>query len=168
MKTLFFSFLTGVIVAAAILEPETKPSQDDRAASDIKRVTGIGGVFFKAKDPAKMREWYSKHLGLKVDKYGSMFEWRRTDEPHGKAYTQWSPFSEKTKYFHPSQKEFMINYQVENLERLLPVLKAEGVTVVDTMETYSYGKFVHIMDIEGNKIELWEPGDTTFAGNTTH
>jgi predicted enzyme related to lactoylglutathione lyase len=138
----------------------------------MKRVTGIGGVFFKSADPAKVREWYHQHLGFKVNEYGSLFEWRSADEPTQKAYTQWSPFSQNTDYFQPSKKDFMINFRVENLEKLVELLKKEGVEVVDEIETYDYGKFVHIMDPEGNKIELWEPVDSVFtetsAGNTTH
>jgi len=164
------SFLFALFVISAVSH-ETMGSKTD-PVSATKRVTGIGGIFFKAEDPGGMREWYRDHLGLQINEYGSLFEWRTTDEPHGKAYTQWSPFSKKTKYFEPSAKEFMINYRVENLEELLRMLKAEGVQVLDTIETYEYGKFAHIMDPEGNKIEFWEPVDSDFTrlyeGNTTH
>jgi len=125
----------------------------------MKKVTGIGGVFFKCKDPKKVREWYKTHLGMDTNDYGASFEWRQAEDPSKKATTQWSPFTENTKYFEPSTKEFMINYRVENLEALVAQLKTEGVTIVDAIETYSYGKFVHIVDLEGNKIELWEPID---------
>ena len=128
----------------------------------MKKVTGIGGIFFKCKDPNKMREWYNTHLGLKTDKYGTSFEWRDATDSTKKGFTQWSPFSEKTKYFEPSTKDFMINYRVEDLEALVEQLKKEGVTVTDKIETAEYGKFVHIMDIEGNKIELWEPKDDEY------
>ncbi|MGE0636242.1 MAG: VOC family protein [Bacteroidia bacterium] len=135
------------------------------------RVTGIGGVFFKTADPKKTKEWYSKNLGMKTDDYGTMFEFRTAENPEEKAYLQWSPFSEKTKYFEPSQKEFMINYRVENIEALVEELKANGVTVLDSIATYDYGKFVHILDPENNKIELWEPIDNEFdkteEGKTT-
>lgn len=135
------------------------------------RVTGIGGIFFKTEDPAKTKEWYANNLGLKTDEYGSLFEFRKADAPDEKAYLQWSPFSEKTKYFEPSQKEFMINYRVENMEELVEELKKNGVTVLDSIETYEYGKFVHILDPENNKIELWEPIDSEFTksheGKTT-
>ena len=123
----------------------------------MKKVTGIGGIFFKCKDPNKMKEWYKTHLGLATDQYGAKFEWREEDDSTKKGYTLWSPFSEKTKYFEPSTRDFMINYRVENLVDLVKQLKNEGVTIVDTIEHFDYGKFVHIMDIEGNKIELWEP-----------
>jgi predicted enzyme related to lactoylglutathione lyase len=128
----------------------------------LKRATGIGGIFFKCKDPGKMREWYKTHLGLNTNQYGSVFEWRQGADTTKKGFTQWSPFGEKTKYFEPSTKDFMINYRVDNLEMLVDQLKRENVTITDSIETAEYGKFVHIMDIEGNKIELWEPNDIEF------
>lgn len=128
----------------------------------MKRVTGIGGIFFKCKDPNKMREWYQKHLGLNTNEYGAVFEWRQGADSSKKGFTQWSPFAETTKYFEPSAKEFMINYRVENIEELVAQLKKEGVTITDAIETYDYGKFVHIVDMEGNKIELWEPNDVEY------
>lgn len=123
----------------------------------MKKVTGIGGIFFKCKDAAKLKDWYQKHLGLNTNQYGATFEWYEGGDNTKKAQTQWSPFNETTKYFEPSSKEFMINYRVENLEALVEELKKEGVTVVDQIESFDYGKFVHIIDLEGNKIELWEP-----------
>jgi predicted enzyme related to lactoylglutathione lyase len=138
--------------------------------SASKKATGIGGVFFKCKDPAKVREWYKTHLGFNVNPYGTTFEWRQSDDSSKKGFTQWSPFSEKTKYFEPSAKDFMINYRVENLEALVTQLKKDGVTVTDEIETVEYGKFVHIMDPEGNKVELWEPNDEEYekiGGGTT-
>lgn len=123
----------------------------------MKKVTGIGGVFFKAKDPNAVNEWYKKHLGFETTPYGTSFEWMDKDDPAKKGVTQWNPFKETTKYFEPSGKDFMINYRVDNLEALVEELKKEGVTVCDAIETYEYGKFVHIMDLEGNKIQLWEP-----------
>lgn len=126
----------------------------------MKKVTGIGGIFFKCKDPIQMREWYKTHLGFDANEYGANFEWRQSEDPTKKGSTQWSPFTETTKYFEPSTKDFMINYRVENLEALVEELKKEGVTIVDQIETYDYGKFVHIIDVEGNKIELWEPGES--------
>jgi predicted enzyme related to lactoylglutathione lyase len=126
---------------------------------NMKKVTGIGGIFFKCKDPKKMTEWYHTHLGLTTNPYGATFEWYEADDSTKKGQTQWTPFSETTKYFQPSEKDFMINYRVANLEALVEELKKEGVTIVDKIETYDYGKFVHILDMEGNKIELWEPVD---------
>ena len=123
----------------------------------MKRVTGIGGIFFKCRDPKKMTEWYRQHLGLNTNPYGATFEWFEEADSSTKAQTQWSPFPESTDYFEPSARDFMMNYRVENLEALVEVLKNEGVTIVDEIETYDYGKFVHILDAEGNKVELWEP-----------
>ena len=125
----------------------------------MKRVTSIGGIFFKCKDPKKVREWYQTHLGLNTNQYGAVFEWRQGRDSSKKGFSQWSPFKETTKYFEPSTKDFMINYRVENLEALVEELRKENVTIVDKIETYDYGKFVHILDIEGNKIQLWEPKD---------
>lgn len=134
------------------------------------KVTGIGGIFFKTKDPKETREWYSKNLGLTVTDYGSTFESRNSNNPDEINYLQWSPFGENTDYFNPSEKEFMINYRVQNIEGLVEQLRANGVTIVDSIETYDYGKFVHIMDADGNKLELWEPVDqvlTEMDGPTT-
>jgi predicted enzyme related to lactoylglutathione lyase len=131
-------------------------------STDIKRVTGIGGIFFKCKEPAKIRAWYQEHLGLNVNKYGAVFEWRQGVDTLKKGFTQWSPFGEKTTYFAPSDKDFMINYRVADLDKLVVELKKEGVTILDKIEVADYGKFVHIMDIEGNKIELWEPNDLEY------
>lgn len=122
----------------------------------MKKATGIGGVFFKCKDPKKVTEWYQKHLGLNTNLYGASFEWYENSESKTKAQTQWTPFPADSKYF---EKDFMINYRVENLEALVEDLKKEGVTIVDNIESFDYGKFVHIIDVEGNKIELWEPID---------
>lgn len=125
-----------------------------------KRVTGLGGVFFKSKNPKELVAWYAKHLGLKTDEYGSTFWWK--DVQGNDCSTQWSPFAADTSYFSPSEKQFMQNFRVENLEELLVQLKQEGVTVVGEIESYDYGKFGWIIDLEGNKIELWEPVDAVF------
>lgn len=123
----------------------------------MAKVTGIGGIFFKCENPADMRKWYSENLGLVTNEYGSLFEFRNMDRPNEVNQLQWSPFKSDTKYFEPSQKQFMINYRVENLEKLVEELRNAGVTICDDIASYDYGKFVHIMDPEGNKIELWEP-----------
>lgn len=140
-------------------------------STENKKVTGIGGVFFKCKNPEEMKSWYSENLGLVTNEYGSLFEFRQSDNPDKKGYLQWGPFEEKTKYFEPSEKEFMINYRVNDIEGLVKELKAVGVKVLDEIETYEYGKFVHILDPENNKIELWEPIDKVFTdmydGKTT-
>lgn len=124
--------------------------------ANMKKVTGIGGVFFTCKDPQKMNEWYNTHLGIDAGQYGASFAWREEADPTKKGVTQWSTFPETTTYFQPSTKDFMINYRVEDLEDLVEQLKKEGVTVVDDIEASEHGKFVHIMDMEGNKVELWE------------
>jgi len=123
----------------------------------MKKVTGIGGIFFKCKDPKAINEWYKTHLGFDTSPYGTNFEWRESEDNTKKGLTVWNPFPENTKYFEPSTKEFMINYRVDNLEALIEELKKDNVTILDKMETYDYGKFIHILDIEGNKIDLWEP-----------
>jgi predicted enzyme related to lactoylglutathione lyase len=128
----------------------------------MKRVTSLGGIFFKCQDPEKMKKWYSDHLGLETDEYGTNFEWRRSSDPTMKGFTVWSPFSNDSKYFEPSKKEFMINYRVDNIEALIDVLRKEGVTILDDIDASEYGKFIHIIDPEGNKIELWEPNDDEF------
>lgn len=129
----------------------------------MKKVTGIGGIFFKCADPEKMRNWYSKNLGLVTNEYGSLFEFRNIDRKEEINHLQWSPFAQNTTYFEPSKKEFMINYRVQHIEALVEELKREGVTICDEIASYDYGKFVHIMDPEGNKIELWEPADQGFS-----
>jgi predicted enzyme related to lactoylglutathione lyase len=137
-------------------------SKYNNEPNKLKRVTGIGGIFFKSKDPKALREWYQTHLGLNTNAYGSVFEWYQGADSTKKGFSQWSPFKENTKYFAPSTKEFMINYRVDDLELLLVELKKEGVSITDTMQSYDYGKFAHIMDLEGNKIELWEPNDLVY------
>lgn len=134
------------------------------------KVTGIGGIFFFSDDPDQTKAWYAEHLGLATDQYGSTFEFRNAHRPEEINYLQWSPFKRGSTYFAPSTKEFMINYRVQNIEALVEKLRAAGATIVDEIETYDYGKFVHILDPEGNKIELWEPIDhvfTAMGGKTT-
>ncbi len=122
-----------------------------------KRVTAIGGIFFKSNDPDYIRSWYSKHLGFSDNKWGTMFEWRNADNPEEKGTTVWNAFKNSTDYFAPSDKEFMLNLQVEDLEWLLAELRKEGIEQVGEMQVHEYGKFAHIIDPEGTKIELWEP-----------
>lgn len=123
----------------------------------MKRVTGIGGIFFKAKDPGKLRQWYGEHLGIQCEDSAASFHWRETDNPEQKGMTVWSAFPSDTRYFDPSSAPFMINYRVVNLDSLLAQLRAEGVDVDPRVEEYDYGRFAWIMDPEGNRIELWEP-----------
>ena len=122
-----------------------------------KKVTGIGGIFFKCADPKKMNEWYEKNLGIPVSEWGAMFEWREKDDPKKEGYTVWSTFPADTKDFDPSKKDFRINYRVENIESLVEELKKTNVTITDEITDSEYGKFVHILDPEGNSIELFEP-----------
>ncbi|HYL38638.1 MAG TPA: VOC family protein [Bryobacteraceae bacterium] len=125
----------------------------------MKRVTGIGGIFFKARDQEKLYQWYEAHLGLKREPHGQgvALRWRDIDEPKREASTAWAIFEEHTRYFDPSRSPFMINYRVDNLDQLLEALRQEGVEIDPRREEHEYGRFAWIMDPEGNRIELWEP-----------
>ncbi|MGH8090986.1 MAG: VOC family protein [Rudaea sp.] len=124
----------------------------------MKRVTGIGGVFFKSKDPQALGAWYKTHLGIDVQEWGgAAFRWQGPDNPNGVGTTAWNPFAEDTGYFAPSSSSFMINYRVADLHALLAALRAEGVRVEDKVDESEFGKFGWIIDPEGNKIELWQP-----------
>jgi predicted enzyme related to lactoylglutathione lyase len=139
---------------------EDPKNQTDPSTSPVDttpKVTGIGGIFFFSDNPKEAREWYAKNLGLEINDWGSSFESRSVNKPDEINTLQWTPFKKGSEYFAPSKKEFMINYRVQNIEGLVHKLKENGVTVLDSIATYDYGKFVHIMDTEGNKIELWEP-----------
>jgi predicted enzyme related to lactoylglutathione lyase len=123
----------------------------------MKRVTGIGGIFFKCKDPKALGAWYKAHLGIDVQDWGgAAFRWNDAENPNGSGTTVWSPFAADTKYFEPGSASFMINYRVADLHALLATLRAEGVQVEDKVQESEYGKFGWIVDPEGNKIELWE------------
>jgi predicted enzyme related to lactoylglutathione lyase len=127
-------------------------------SNETPRVTGIGGIFFFSDNPKETKDWYARNLGLEISEWGSVsFESRNLDHPDEIESLQWSPFKTGDAYFAPSKKDFMINYRVRNMEGLVSQLKDNGVTILDDIATYDYGKFVHIMDAEGNKIELWEP-----------
>jgi len=160
MKKIGILFL--VIAASFLMGFVVKGFIDKNLKSQNYKVTGIGGVFFKCKEPKMIREWYQKHLGLNTNQYGAVFEWYQGADSTQKGFTQWSPFKETTSYFLPSTKEFMINFRVGDLIKLVKELNSNGVTILDTIETYDYGKFIHIMDPEGNKIELWEPNDVVY------
>ena len=132
----------------------------------MKRVTGIGGIFFKSQDPDRLRSWYQEHLGMEPDSYGGVsFKWHEAEHPDRTGQTVWSLFPADTKYFNPSSAPFMINYRVENLDRVLTELRNEGVTVDDRVEEDEFGRFGWIMDPEGNRIELWEPLEPTEKRN---
>jgi len=124
----------------------------------MKRVTGIGGIFFKAQDPKSLKEWYKAHLGVDAGDYGATFDWRDKDDPNKSGQTVWSLFPHDTKYFDPSSAPFMINYRVEDLVGLQAVLRSEGVEVSDVQDD-GYGRFAWASDPEGNRIELWEPAE---------
>ena len=124
----------------------------------FKRVTGIGGIFFKAKNPVSLRAWYKQHLGIDIQPWGgAAFHWKSEQNPTGEGTTAWSIFNDTTKYFEPSKASFMINYRVENLDELLRLLRAEGCSVDSKTDESEYGKFGWVMDPEGNRIELWQP-----------
>ena len=126
----------------------------------IPKVTGIGGIFFYSDNLPETKEWYTKNLGIEINGWGSSsFESRNINRPDEINSLQWKPFKTGDEYFSPSKKDFMINYQVQNIEGLVNKLKENGVTILDNIVTYDFGKFVHIMDAEGNKIELWEPSE---------
>lgn len=153
---------------AHIMNAEKK--QAEESSDKTPKVTGIGGIFFFSENPEKTKAWYAENLVLAVSEYGSSFEFRNANRPEEINYLQWSPFQQGSEYFEPSKKEFMINYRVQHIEALVEKLKSNGVTILDDIATYDYGKFVHIMDEEGNKIELWEPIDhifTAMGGPTT-
>ncbi|MFN8355409.1 MAG: VOC family protein [Spirosomataceae bacterium] len=123
----------------------------------MKRVVGLGGIFFKSKDPQALRAWYSKHLGINAEEWGSQFFWKDVEAEQLQGYNVWSPFKETTSYLSPSEKPYMINFIVADLYALLAALREEGVHVFDKVDDSEYGKFGWILDPEGTKIELWEP-----------
>jgi len=142
-----------------IMEKESKPNIKKSENNDtIPKVTGIGGIFFYSENPQETNEWYSNNLGMEINDWGSSsFVSRNKEKPEEINSLQWKVFRSGDEYFSPSKKGFMINYQVQNIEGLVNKLRKNGVTILDSIAAYDYGKFVHIMDNEGNKIELWEP-----------
>jgi len=140
---------------------KNKTENMDSSNDTIPKVTGIGGIFFYSDNLKETKEWYTRNLGIEINDWGSSsFESRNIDRPEEINSLQWKPFKKGEDYFSPSKKDFMINYQVQNIEGLVNKLKKNGVTILDSIAAYDYGKFVHIMDSEGNKIELWEPADS--------
>jgi predicted enzyme related to lactoylglutathione lyase len=156
---IFFACNPNTKNMTTMADETNKSAENSESADTTPRVTGIGGIFFFSDDPEKVKEWYSKNLGIKTNEWGASFEFRNARRPDEINYLQWSPFKSGSNYFAPSSKDFMINYRVQNIEGLVKKLKGNGVTILDKIETYEYGKFVHILDAEGNKIELWEPVD---------
>ena len=143
------------------MEEQKNETTNTPPTNDINpKVTGIGGIFFFSDNPQEIKDWYAKNLGLEINEWGSSsFESRNINRPDEINSLQWSPFKKGDEYFSPSKKEFMINYLVQNIEGLVIKLRENGVTILGSIATYDYGKFVHIMDAEGTKIELWEPID---------
>jgi predicted enzyme related to lactoylglutathione lyase len=141
------------------MEDHKNQTDNSTSPADITpKVTGIGGVFFFSDNPKETKDWYAKNLGFEMSEWGTTsFESRNLNNPDEVESLQWSPFKKGDEYFSPSKKEFMINYRVQNIEGLVEKLKENGVTILDEIATYDYGKFIHIMDAEDNKIELWEP-----------
>lgn len=124
----------------------------------MKRVTGIGGIFFKAKDPKALQAWYKRHLGIDVQDWGgTAFLWNDADGKPTGGSTVWSVHSAEGDSFSPSTAPFMVNYRVEDLRALLKALKEEGCNVLDKSDESEFGKFGWVIDPEGNKVELWEP-----------
>lgn len=124
----------------------------------MKRVTGIGGIFFKSSDPARLREWYRKHLGIDIEEWGGVaFSWKSEGNPEGVGTTVWSVFEGSSNYFAPGQASFMVNYRVADVHALVAALRAEGCQVMDKVDESEFGKFGWVVDPDGNKVELWEP-----------
>ena len=130
------------------------------------RVTGIGGIFFKAKDPKALARWYREHLGLQIDGLVALFSWRTGKPPGGRGHTVWSIFPAETAYFGKGGSSFMINYRVKDLDGLLAVLRREGIDIDPKVEDTEYGRFGWITDPEGNRIELWQPPKAYSAPET--
>lgn len=143
------------------MEDQKNPKEHLTSAADTTpKVIGIGGIFFFSENTKETKDWYSKNLGLEINEWGSVsFESRDINHPDQINSLQWNSFKKGDEYFSPSTKDFMINYRVQNIEGLVKKLKENGVTILDSIATYDYGKFIHIMDKEGAKIELWEPSD---------
>jgi len=179
---LYISIIAFTIITAAIVSFYFKPLKGEEVSyksilaehpsqesiDTTPRITGIGGIFFHSKNPTQTSVWYQKNLGVKTDQYGAVFEFRNALNPKEKNYLRWSPSNDPT-HTGLTDQLFMVNYRVQNLAGLVRKLKSSGVIIKDTVETYEYGKFIHIIDIDGRKIELWEPVDsilTKLGGET--
>ena len=152
--------------ADAIVNEALHNGADNSNQNVEPKVTGIGGIFFTSDNPGESKEWYQKNLGIQMDDYGAVFESKGSNSDKLQ-YLRWSLFNTETDYFLPSSKQFMINYRVQNIEGIVKQLKEKNVTVVDSIVSYDYGKFVHLMDPDGNKIELWEPVDSVLSKIST-
>jgi predicted enzyme related to lactoylglutathione lyase len=120
----------------------------------MARVIGLGGIFFKSRDPKALAQWYAQHLGLKIEGFGGAMFGEDASRP---GYALWMPFAQDTKYFEPSDRPFMVNFRVDDLHALLAALRGAGVQVDAKVDESEYGKFGWIMDPDGNRVELWEP-----------
>jgi predicted enzyme related to lactoylglutathione lyase len=158
MSNLKIAVVAAILALTQPVFSQSKPAEKQQTPNtQVRRVTGIGGIFFKSKNPKALTQWYRDHLGLNIEKWGGVaFRW--ADDPsEGKGTTVWSPFKDSTKYFEPSSSSFMINFRVADLHALLAALRAEGCQVLDKVEESAEGKFGYVIDPEGNKLELWEP-----------
>lgn len=167
--SIFIALLCLSIACKEGSSAEPESVEDGQSTDTTARVTGIGGIFFLTNDPERTKEWYATNLGIETVPYGAVFESRNSEDPEELNYLTWSPHDSSSKYFEPSKSRWMINYRVQNIEALVRQLNENGVTVLDEIEVYDYGKFVHILDMDSNKIELWEPVDsvlTTMGGPT--
>ena len=160
---MIISFLAFLILSCSASDKinntiNTKNQKEIIMDDTTPKVTGVGGIFYYSDNLKESKEWYTKNLGIEINDWGSSsFESRNINNPDEINSLQWKPFKKGDEYFSPSKKDFMINYTVQNIEGLVNKLKENGVTVLDSIASYDFGKFVHIMDAEGNKIELWEP-----------
>lgn len=150
--------LPALVILSSFIMGYTMGTQKAKHTSP-NGVTGIGGVFFKSKDPKKLKAWYDDNLGFRNGPYGTNFEWRQAGDSTQKGFTLWAPFKETTKYF---EKEFMINYRVSDVDALLAELKTKGILPLDSVQRDATGAFVHLMDPEGNRIQLWQPNDEEY------
>jgi rhodanese-related sulfurtransferase/catechol 2,3-dioxygenase-like lactoylglutathione lyase family enzyme len=149
--------LTAWKEAGGAIEKGGAPKQRDAAAKAAPHVTGLGGVFFLCKDPEAVNAWYREHLGLETEAYGCKFKWNEPTDPTQVGYTVWSPMRDTTDYLAPSSARLMLNYRVDDLDGLLAKLRAEGVTQVGAAEDHPNGRFAWVLDLDGNKLELWQP-----------
>ncbi|MFZ9028783.1 MAG: VOC family protein [Crocinitomicaceae bacterium] len=175
MKYTVSVLVLGMLVLQSCIMSKTEESQETKTVETgpqdtLPRVTGIGGIFFKGNHPDSLNKWYAEQLGINVSEHGAPFEFRNGNNPNEINYLIWAVHDSNTTYMDPSKAPFMINYRVQHIEKLVDQLAKNGTTIVDSIADYPYGKFVHVLDPEGNILELWEPVDsvlTTMGGETT-
>jgi len=134
------------------------------------RITGIGGVFFVSEKPDSLQKWYKEKMGLKTDDYGAVFEFRNALDRNELNYLRWSVFKKGNDYMKPGKADMMMNYRVNDLESYVRLLQSKGVLFLDSIQRFDFGKFIHLLDADSNKIELWEPVDSvlTKIGSVTN